>query len=212
MNDGSRPFNNEQIRQLSRAFHQGAAESSAALKVWLSVGTKVSIDAVEQCPLEEVTSVLDTTEEAICMCVMEMQGTLTGQMLLAFDDAVGLALADLVIGRPLGTSHEWNDLEISSALETMNIAGSAYLNGIARDLSQRTGEAISLMPLPPVFLRDFRESLLETVFIDQAVTGRYAVFAKAAFELEGNPLLWKFLLVPDADSLARMAEILSRLA
>jgi chemotaxis protein CheC len=140
---------------------------------------------------------------------MQMQGTLEGQMLLAFDDASGLAMADLLLGRAAGTSEEWGELEISAALETMNIAGSAYLNGIARDLSEHGGRRVSLIPTPPTFLRDFAESLLEAAFVEQAAAGRYIVFAKARFELQGNPLKWTFLLVPDPSSLTRLNEILA---
>lgn len=209
MNEESQPFSSRQIEHLARAFHRGAAESSAALGSWLSAATTVTIESVDQCPLEHATSVLGDGDGAVCMCIMQMQGTLEGQMLLAFDDASGLAMADLLLGRPGGTSQEWGEMEISAALETMNIAGSAYLNGIARDLSEHGGGRVSLIPTPPTFLRDFAESLLEAAFVEQAAAGRYIVFAQAKFELQGNPLRWTFLLVPDPSSLKRLTEILA---
>lgn len=211
MSEAAVPFTGRQLDQLARAFHRGAAESSAALGQWLAAPTTISIESVDQCPLEAATSVLGDGDAAVCMCLMQMQGTLTGQMLLAFDDASGLAVTDLLLARSQGTAVEWGEIEISSALETMNIAGSAYLNGIAGDLSERGTGAVELIPTPPVFLRDFVESLLETAFLDQAAAGSQIVFAKARFEMRGNPLRWTFLLIPDPSSLTRLSEILAGL-
>lgn len=207
-----RPFTAQQITQLEKAFHQGAVVASSALQQWFRVPTSMSIDAVDQLPLENVTGILDQADAAVCMCLMEMQGSLNGHMLLAFDDTSGLAVCDLVLSRESGTAVEWGDLETSCVLETMNIAGSAYLNGIARNLSERTGRFIELMPTPPIFLRDFAESLLESAFLDQAIAGTDVVFAKACFVLQGEPLRWTFLLIPDPDSIKRLSDILADLS
>jgi chemotaxis protein CheC len=207
----SRLFSEHQISRLSQAFHRGASESSAALERWLNAPTTMSIDSVDQCSLEDAISVLGNEDGAVCMSIMEMQGTLNGHMLLAFDDDSGLALSDLLLSRPRETAVEWGEMEISCVLETMNIAGSTYLNGIATDLSERGREAVELIPTPPLFLRDFAESLLETAFLDQAIIGGNVVFARARFDLSGQPLRWTFLLIPDPASLTHLSEILANL-
>ena len=50
----------------------------------------------------------------------------------ASNDASGLALADLLLGRKVGTSTGWTEYERSAALETANIVGCAYLNALFR--------------------------------------------------------------------------------
>lgn len=205
------PFSDTQLAKLSLAFHRGAELASQALHRWLQAPTTISIDSIDQCPLQDATSVLGESESAVCMCLMEMNGSLTGHMLLAFDDPSGLALTDLVLQRPGDVSRDWGDVEVSCVLETMNIAGSAYLNGIATDLSERSGQLIELIPSPPVFLRDFVEPLLESAFLDQASAGSDMVFAQTRFDLQGQPLRWTFLLIPDPVSLTRLSEILVQL-
>lgn len=211
MKPDQKPFTDRQVAQLSQAFHRGAAESSVALARWLSAPATIAVDSVDQCPLEEATAILGDGADTVCMCVMQMEGTLSGRMLLAFDDADGLAATDLLMGRALGSATNWGEMEISSVQETMNIVGSAYLNGIARDLSQRSGQRIELLPTPPVFLRDFVESLLETAFLDQAMAGSHVVFARTRFDLSGKSLEWTFLLIPDPSCVSRLQEILSAL-
>lgn len=205
-------FNEQQITQVTKAFHQGAAEASTALAKWLNSPMTMAIDSVDQCPLDAAIGVLGEEDSSICMCLMEMQGTLTGHMLLAFDDASGLALADILMGHPAGTSAEWGEVESSCVLETMNIAGSAYLNGISNDLSQRSHDKVELIPSPPMFLRDFAESLLETAFMNQAIASSDVVFARTRFDLQGQALRWTFLLIPDPASLQRLSEILAELS
>ena len=182
---------------------------SDAMQRWLSVQALISIDSVDQCPLEMATNVLCQTGETIGMCLMQMEGTLAGQMILAFDDTSGLSMADQLMSQPQGTATEWGEVEISSALESMNILGSAYLNGMAQSLSQEQKRNINLIPSPPLFFRDFAESLLQSAFMDQAIIGSHVLFARARFEMQGQPLNWTFLLIPDPLSLATLSQLLS---
>lgn len=209
MAEDSVTFDSRQVERLTCALHQGAANGSTALANWLSVPSVVRIESVDQCALEKATGVLRDSGEAVCMCVMHMQGTLAGQMILAFDDVSGLELADRVIGQPLGTAGEWGQVEISAALESMNIVGCAYLNGIADYFSEGRTEPVELIPSPPTFLRDFTESLLEVAFMEQAMSGDRAIFARVRFETAGNPANWTFLLIPDPPSLVRLSQLLS---
>ena len=208
---GNPRLTSEQLERLTQAFHAGARMGSRAMQDWLSAPAEISIDSADECPLDMATAVLGQSDEIVGMCLMQMEGTLNGQMVLAFDDASGLSLSDLLLGNPPGTATNWGDVEISSAQESMNILGSAYLNGMARFLSEGCGESVSLIPSPPTFFRDYAESLLETVFMDQASTGNHVLFARAQFELHGCPLNWTFLLIPDPPSLIKLSRILSKL-
>lgn len=204
----SPPLTSRQITQLTPAFHRGAAESSIALGRWLNTAVTLSVDRVDHCPLDKAISLLDVEDQPVCVAVMEMQGTLTGHMLLAFDDDSGWAIPDLLLSRAPGTSVTWDEVERSCVLETMNIAGSAYLNGVATDLKNRSQRRIELIPSPPQFHRDFAESVLEAAFMEQAINMNDVVFAQTRFELSGKPVHWTFLLIPDPESLEGLSSIL----
>jgi hypothetical protein len=45
--------------------------------------------------------------------------------------------------------------------------------------------------------------------VEQAEAGRYIVFAQTRFELHDRPLRWTFLLIPDANSLTSMTQMLA---
>jgi chemotaxis protein CheC len=206
--DSTLLFGGQELARLKEAFHRGAAEASDALGRWLAVAAMISIEEVDQCQLADAPQLLGEADSVVCMCSMEMQGTLTGRMLLAFDDLSGLVMADLLLSQPAGTATKWGEVERSAAQETMNIVGSAYLNGVSRGLSGPSRERVELIPTPPVFMQDFAESLLESAFVDQAEMGSRIVSARAKLELQGVPVRWTFLLIPDPKSLIRLAEIL----
>jgi hypothetical protein len=71
------------------------------------------------------------------------------------------------------------------------------------------GTRVSLIPSPPGFFRDFAESLLESAFIGQAISGSYVLFARTRFEIQEKLLNWTFLLIPDPPSLEKLTEILN---
>jgi chemotaxis protein CheC len=134
---------------------------------------------------------------------MAMNGGLTGTMIFAFDDACGLSLTDLLLNHPSGTAREWGEMECSAALESTNIIGCAYLNSLVRHLPY----SMELVPSPPVFRRDFAESLLQAAFMDQAMAANFIFLARARFEIRGAPLNWSLLFIPDAPSLARLGQL-----
>ena len=136
-------------------------------------------------------------------------GSLSGQLVFAFEDGCGLSLADLLLDQPLGTAAGWGEVEKSAALESANIIGCAYLNSFARDLSADMPAIRELIPSPPVFQRDFAGSLLQSLIMDQVVETNTVFLARSRFEIRGQPLNWTLLLIPDAASLVRLREALS---
>ena len=122
-----------QLAALESSFHQGSADASQALAKWIGKPSVVEIDSLEQLPLEEATGLLAAGDEPICFCSAEIKGLLTGEMILAFDDASGLALADMLLDQPRGTADEWTEMAMSAALETTNILCCAYLNSLVSE-------------------------------------------------------------------------------
>lgn len=205
-----KPLSDSQLQCLAETLHLCAAKASDSMATWLSVPSLVEFDSIDQLPIHDAPDVLGGTDQILCFCLMEMNGALTGQLILAFDDSSGLSLSDLLLDRPVGTATDWGDVEVSAALETTNIIGSAYLNSLSQQLIEPQSETSELLPLPPTFRREFVESLLQTVFIGQAIASDFVLVARAKFQIDGKRLHWKMLFVPDAPSMSRLRELLDR--
>jgi chemotaxis protein CheC len=197
-----------QLEAFRTALDGGAAEASLALSRWIHKTATVSLDAVEQLPLHEATSVLGDRDEPVCFCVAEVTGRLAGELILAFDDASGLALADMLLDQPRGTAAEWGEMETSAALETANILYCAYLNSLSRAFGTDREGASELLPSPPRFSRDFAESMIQSALMTQIVTSDHALLARTQFHIDGAPVDWTLLLVPDVASMSSLRELL----
>ena len=196
-----------QLAILTTLFRQASEEASQALSHWLERPARISFEEVEQVPLSEAAEALGDPDREVCCCAMGMRGRITGQLMLAFDDPSGLALADLLLWRAAGTSREWGELELSAALETANIIGCAYLNTLAQWFADRDGQPQEIVPTPPRFVREYAESLMEFVLMNQ-VTEDLAFLTRTEFRVDNAPVNCRLLFVPDAPCLAALREAL----
>ena len=195
-----------QLTWLETALHRGSGDASDALGKWIGKPSVIEIDSLHQLPLEEATGVLAAGDKPVCFCSAEIKGLLTGEMILTFDDASGLALADMLQDQPQGTAQEWTEMATSAALETANILCCAYLNSLSRSFAA-AGDS-GLLPTPPRFSRDFAESLLQFAVMGQASASDHVLLAQTRFEIAAVAIDWTLLFVPDAASMARLRELL----
>jgi chemotaxis protein CheC len=198
-------------------FERGAESASQALSKWLGHDVLLTISEVEQVDLVEAAEVLGPAETLVAACSMGITGPLCGQIILVFKDRAGLALVDLLLDQPLGTTTEWGPMEQSAAQETTNIVGCTYLNALAAHLpgklSRAGGQDEELVPTPPTFVHEFAGSLLEFALMEQALEFDQVLLVHSNFATgrQDLDLNWTLLFVPDRASLAALATALSEL-
>jgi chemotaxis protein CheC len=217
-------LNNLQRHLLRMIFDRGADAASQALSKWLGQEVHLAVSEVELVELAQAADLLGPPESLVTACTMGLTGRLTGLILLVFEDTSGLALVDLLLGCPLGTTTTWGDLEQSAAKETTNIVGCAYVNALATHLP---GTALTLptelqvdqpaggelVPTPPMFVREFAGSLLQFALMEQALELDQVLLIHTQFtagkqELNLN---WTLLFIPSRESLHSLAMSLARL-
>jgi chemotaxis protein CheC len=200
----------EKIDRLTRLLGHGAGEASIALSKWLDRPANVSFDSLQQVSLEEVGSFLGPAEGVLAACIMELSGGLRGSMIFCFDDSSGLRLADIVLNRPIGSSQSWEEWEKSAVMETANITGCAYLNSIAKAFSESYHQAASdtWLPSPPQFIREYAAAMLEFAVMQQAAEFDTLLLGNTQFFVDGLPMHWNLLLIPDAASLQQLSKVL----
>ena len=201
-------MNGRQRGALVTLFQRGADEAAAALSGWIGRPAAIRVREVDLLPLEAAGGLLGAHDEPLCCAAMEVRGALSGILLLAVDDAAGLALADLLLGRPAGSGTAWGEVEESATLETANIVGCAYLGAIAAALAAAGGDgsAATIVPSPPSFLREYAEALMEALLVDQAALCDAVFLTRTEFAIDGSPVHCSLVFVPDAASRERIVE------
>lgn len=206
------PLSEHQLETLSEICRYGAADASDSLSKWLGREIRVLVENVELATLEVATELLGPADTTVCVCCMRISGGVNGQLLLGFDDASGLMLCDALLSRTTPAT-EWGELETSAAMETTNIVGCAFLNALAKvfpasTTSHDNSDETIWIPSPPVFVRDFAASIMQSVLVDQSCAFDQVLIAKTQFTIDATPIRWRLLLIPDAESLDRMARVM----
>jgi chemotaxis protein CheC len=210
-------LNKAQCRLLWMIFERGAESASQALSKWLGQEVRLTISEVELVELTVAAEVLGPPDTLVAACAMGISGPVSGQILLVFEDRSGLALVDLLMHQPVGTTAGWGEIEQSAAQETTNIVGCAYLNALAAHLpgkiSHDNSAAGELVPTPPTFLREFAGSLLEFALMEQALELDQVLLIHTCFESSSQELNlnWSLLFIPDRASLSALATALAEL-
>jgi len=205
-------LNKQQLDSISTIFRFGATDASRALSSWLGREVQVSMERMEQFSLEVATELLGPVDATICACCMRFSGGVIGQLLLGFDDASGLMLCDALLPRETESS-EWDELEVSAALETTNIVGCAFLNALSQifprpEATEGSSENATWIPTPAVFVRDYAAAIMQFALVDQAYEFDQVLVAKTEFTIDGTAIGWRLLLIPDAESLDRLSRSL----
>lgn len=183
-------------KRLAGILRVAADDASASLSKWIGRPTTITVKDVAEVPLEEAALLLGSGDAVLWVCAMHIRGDVPGILALAGDDASGLALADLLLGRSVGTSVDWGEMERSAAAETTNIIGCAYLNAVATQVDASREQA-ELMPSPPWFLRDYPESVMGSLVMAQLAAD--AVFlTRTVFAIEGTSIRCSLVFVPES--------------
>ncbi len=203
-----------QLRVLSTIVRESAESATESLSLWLGRDVRVEVDPLEQIALGTAIESIGPVDGTVCACCMRVSGRFQGHLVLSFDDQSGLALCDALLSRTTDVT-EWGELEISAAMESTNIVGCAFLNCLSKFFAgatqqvERDSGCDSLIPTPPVFVRDYAACIMQFILLDQASDFDTVLIAKTHFFFDQTPVAWQLILIPDARSLDVIAERLS---
>lgn len=183
---------------LTTVMRNGAEHASRALSKWLRKGVRVGSDGLTAVKLADAGARFGEPDQAVVAVHMPLAGTCSGHLLLIFPPDVALALVDLLMEQPEGTSSSFGELETSCLQETCNIVGSAYMNCLSKWLD------MSIEPGAPVLVHDMVCAVVEPVLAEHAVHSDEVFLASTEFLLDGRRLEWSMMLLPSPETLAGM--------
>ena len=89
----------------------GAFHASRALSKWLKRGVSLTSTGFDEVAFSDAYSVIGDPESVIAAIHLPLSGDVSGHMLLAFPESVALALADVMMQQPIGTSTVLSEIE-----------------------------------------------------------------------------------------------------
>lgn len=175
---------------LQELFATATYDASAAMCRWTNGLITLTLDAVQEFPIETVCTELHLADEPLTIVVLSLPGDVGGDMFILFDPVDSRRLVASLLERPVPESGEWTSLEISALTETGNILGCAYLNALTRMVD------MELIPSAPAFIEDFGASVIEQALAAQALTSDKALICRTGFHHQQDDLSWRVLFLP----------------
>jgi len=189
-------FSPARIDALKEVASIGAGHAATALSLMTGARIMIEVPMVTVGQLDELAPAIAEPDAPIVSVMMEMNGSLTGQTLLALPMVTGRRLADLMLRRERRSgSTAFDSLEESALKEAGNILGGAYMTALSDFLGMH------LMPSPPRFRVGIAQQILDGC---NASVGRgvavCCVETEFSFEEVGERFRGFFLLLPDTKS------------
>jgi chemotaxis protein CheC len=195
--DDVRDLKELQLDALKEVENIGAGHAATALSQMTNRRIMISVPRISVTRLEDVPELLGRPDEVVAAVLLHMLGDLTGRTLLVFPEHAAKRLCDLLLGRPIGKTENFGQLEQSSLKEAGNILCGAYMNALS------TFMGMMLLPSVPSLVIDLAASILTSAYLNFGSDRDYVfcVETQFLFVAEEEQLRGHFLLVPDLASL-----------
>lgn len=176
---------------IALAVEQAAGCVAAALSEMAGRTIEAEGIATQLVPVPMLSMVAGDPERPMLMIYLGIEGEIRGHILLALSEPMALALVDMLLWQPAGTTSELGDMEISALAEAGNVSGSAFLNSIANSAG------LMLPPTPPVVFHEMFGAILDTLAADLLMMEQdEAMVIEAEFTCEGEAVDLAFLMFP----------------
>lgn len=199
---GSPDLKEAQLDALREVANIGACHAATALSQLTDQRIMISVPSISFISEGAFEVVLGDPDRHAAVVMMRTLGDLTGPTALALPEDDARLLCDFMLGRTLGESDAFGDIEISTLMEAGNILGAAYLNALANFMG------MMLVPsVPQVFIGEAR-GLAEQVGTDNM--GEVILCASTEFSFDesddGPTLRGQMLHMPDHAALSAIFE------
>lgn len=118
---------------------KGAQNASKALTILLNKSVRVEISDVKTLPVEEIMDMIKTSDENQIISFAQVLTGTSGAaiMVLSRDDA--LNLIDVLMGRKVGETKVFQEIDRSAVKETLNILSNSHVTSLSGDLGISIG-------------------------------------------------------------------------
>ena len=196
--------NSPGLAALEDAVRRGIARVGEGLTEMAGVPFRAEATGVTAVPLTEAPTLVGDPALPVVGIYLGVTADAHGHILLLFEEQAALRLADLLLGRPAGSTAELGELEQSALAELGNIAGSFFLNVLADECR------LEIHPTPPVVLRDLCGAILDAPVADVGLERDEVLVIGTRLSQDGEAVEGRFLVLPSFALLETLLEHLAR--
>lgn len=146
---------------------------------------------LKKTPVTEIPALFGGREAIIIAVYLEICGSSTGHILVAYEPKVAYELIDLLLGQPPGSTSDLSEMERSALGEVGNVMGSFFLNHVAG----ATGNI--LQPSPPAVMMDMAGAILDGALASILAYSDFTYVVETVFGTRDRHVSGTFLVMPD---------------
>ena len=154
---------------------------------------KVNSLTAKRIPVIDTPNLVGGPESLAAGVYLEVSGSGTGHMIIIQTPKTAFELIDMVMGEPIGTTLEFDEMAQSVLGEVGNVMGSHFLNTI----SDSTG--LDLRVSPPAVMMDLAASILSPSIADLMPYSEDALVLDTTFGTDDRQINGKFLVMPNPE-------------
>ncbi len=156
------------------------------------VGQEVRVTALDprQQDVGKVHDILGGPETLIIGVYLGIEGTASGQLLLAFEPETAYRLIDMLMMQPLGTTTSIGEMEESALGEMGNVMGAFFLTVLGDSTSGQ------FLPTPPLVINDMAGSVIDAILAHMMLEADDVMAVETKFGTEDMQIEGAFLVLP----------------
>ena len=178
----------------------GTRHAMAGLSEMIGQDITVSSFALKRVAVAELADVVGGAETDAVGIYLTVTGAANGPLMLIYDPAIAYAFVDLLMGQPIETTTELDEMGRSALGEMGNIIGAFFLNAIA----DATG--LELSPSPPAVMTDMAGALLDVVTAEILMRQDDTYLAETTFATSEGQIEGQFMVIPSEEFLEALLD------
>ena len=186
------------IASLNRLAKQGFQNAAMGFSGMIGMTMAVYEPTVTLIPLKDIPYALGGPEIDAVGIYLNIEGELSGHVLLIMPLGKAKEMADLLLDQPFGTTEVLGSLERSALAEVGNLTGSFFMNA----LSDETG--LPSRPSPPAVMVDMVGAVLDVITALAGEIGDQVLMFQATFMIGEREMNTDFWVIPDQSTLDKL--------
>ncbi|BAA29575.1 212aa long hypothetical protein [Pyrococcus horikoshii OT3] len=183
---------------LLETFNIGASHAATALSEMTGKEVNISVPDLKIIAIKNVPEVVG--EDVKVAVYIELGKDFSSHAFFIADYEDALRMFDIIMGNPLGTTKEMDEMVKSSFMEVGNILISAFANALSEFLG------ITIEQTPPSLAIDFLPAILDFALADIGKYCDYTIILQTNIKISDVKFEEHFLLFPKPEDMKKILE------
>ncbi|HOK42910.1 MAG TPA: chemotaxis protein CheC [Thermoclostridium caenicola] len=202
MADAISELNSFHLDVLREIGNIGAGNAATALAKLLDKKIDMRVPQIRIMKFSEVSDVLGGAETPVEGILLQIHGDISGSMMFILDYPSSRLLVNILMGKPVESDLDYDELTCSALKEIGNILAGSYLSA----LSNMTN--LKLMPDVPALAIDMAGAILSVPAIEFGKNSDTVLYIENVFTDGRDSVIGDLFLIPDDLSYGKLLEAL----